>query len=214
LKAPRVPYSNTSRAMDTWMTPYVLYLANSILPTDVDRAKVIRRNARRYTMIDGHLFRNGYSHPLLTCVDMKQENRILSKLHEGICRSHIGGKALSLNVTRARYFWPTLKDDNHMYVKRCEQCQKHADWHHEPAEELHSIFSLCSFHTWGIDILGPFPQAIRQLKYLIVAIEYFTKWIEVEPVAVITVHKVQTFLWKNVVCRFRIPRKLISYNEK
>jgi len=59
----------------------------------------------------------------------------------------------------------------------------HADWHKAPLEELRSIYSPWPFHTWGIDILGPFPLAIRQMKYLIVAIEYFTKWIEAESVA-------------------------------
>ena len=60
--------------------------------------------------------------------------------------------------------------------------------------------------------MGPFPLAIRQMKYLIVAIEYFTKWIEAEPVAQITAHKVQHFVWKNIVCRFGVPRRLISDN--
>jgi len=69
----------------------------------------------------------------------------------------------------------------------------HADWHKAPPEELRSIYSPWPFHTWGIDILGLFPLAIRQMKYLIIAIEYFTKWIEVEPVAQITAHKVQHF---------------------
>ena len=45
-----------------------------------------------------------------------------------------------------------------------------------------------------------------------VAIEYFTKWIEVEPVAQITAHKFQHFLWKNIVCRFGIPKRLVSDN--
>jgi len=50
------------------------------------------------------------------------------------------------------------------------------------------------------------------MKYLIVAIEYFTKWIEVEPVAQITAHKIQHFVWKNLVCRFDVPRRLVSDN--
>ena len=53
---------------------------------------------------------------------------------------------------------------------------------------------------------------IAGMKYLIVAIEYFTKWIEAEPVAQITAHKVQHFVWKNIVCRFGVPRRLISDN--
>jgi len=65
---------------------------------------------------------------------------------------------------------------------------------------------------WGINILGPFPLAIRQMKYLMVTIEYFTKWIEAEPVAQITAHKVQHFVWTNIVCRFGIPKRLVSDN--
>ena len=45
-----------------------------------------------------------------------------------------------------------------------------------------------------------------------VAIEYFTKWIEAEPVAEITTHKIQHFVWKNIVCRFRVLNRLVSDN--
>ena len=50
------------------------------------------------------------------------------------------------------------------------------------------------------------------MKYLVVAIDYFTKWIEAEPVAQITAHKVQHFVWRNIVCRFGIPKRLVSDN--
>jgi len=79
-------------------------------------------------------------------------------------------------------------------------------------EELRSIYNPWPFHTWGIDILGPFPLAIRQMKYLIVAIEYFTKWIEAELVGQITAHRVQHFVWRNIVCCFDVPRCLVSDN--
>jgi len=69
-----------------------------------------------------------------------------------------------------------------------------------------------AFPYVGIDILGPFPLTIRQIKYLIVTIEYFTEWIEAEPIAHITAHKVQHFVWKNIICRFRILRHLVSDN--
>ena len=50
------------------------------------------------------------------------------------------------------------------------------------------------------------------MKYLVMAIEYFTKWIEAEPVAQITAHKVQHFVWKIIVCRFGVPRHLVTDN--
>jgi len=50
------------------------------------------------------------------------------------------------------------------------------------------------------------------MKYLVVAIEYFMKWIEAEPVPQITTHKVQHFVWKKIVCRFGVPKRLVSDN--
>jgi len=59
---------------------------------------------------------------------------------------------------------------------------------------------------------GPFSLAVRQMKYLVGAIEYFTKWIEAEPVTQIIAHKVQHFVWKNIVCRFGVLKRLVSDN--
>ena len=99
------------------------------------------------------------------------------------------------------------------YAQRCKQCQQHVDWNKAPPEELRSIYIPWPFHSWGIDILGPFPLVVRQMMYLVVAIEYFTKWIEAKPVAHITTHKIQHFMWKNIVCRFGIPKRLVSDND-
>ncbi|KAL0417368.1 UNVERIFIED_CONTAM: Gag-Pol polyprotein [Sesamum latifolium] len=70
----------------------------------------------------------------------------------------------------------------------------------------------CPFNQWGIDILGPFPPAASQKKFIIVAVEYFTKWVEAEALAKISEKEVINFIWKNIICRFGIPRVLISDN--
>ena len=199
-------------AGDTWMTPYRRYLADGILPADPEEGKKTKRNAARYTLVDGILFRHRFTHPILMCVSGDECTRIMAELHEGICGNHVGGRSLASKVIRAGFFWPTVREDCVRYAQHCKQCQRHADWHKAPPEELRSIYSPWPFHTWGIDIPGPFPLAIRQMKYLIVAIKYFTKWIEAEPVAQITAHKVQHFVWKNIICRFGVPRRLISDN--
>ena len=62
--------------------------------------------------------------------------------------------------------------------------------------------------------MGPLPQGKRQMKFLLIIINYFTKWVEVEALATIAVAKVQNFVWKNIVCRFRIPRAIISDNGR
>ena len=62
--------------------------------------------------------------------------------------------------------------------------------------------------------MGLFPTALRQLKFLVVGIDYFTKWVEAEPLATITEKSIRTFVWKNIICRYRIPRVLVSDNGK
>jgi len=79
-------------------------------------------------------------------------------------------------------------------VRTCDRCQRTANLVHTPAAELTHLASPCPFARWGVDILGPFPPAAGQNKYLIAVIDYFTKWVEAEPVATITSWRVRQFL--------------------
>ena len=62
--------------------------------------------------------------------------------------------------------------------------------------------------------MGSFPIAMRQLKFLIVGIDYFTKWVEAETLATITEKNVRSFIWRSIICKFRIPRILVLDNGK
>jgi len=75
---------------DTWMTPYRRYIADGILPAEPREGNRIKKNSARYTLVDGVLFRHGFTHPILTCVSGDECTRIMSELHEGICGSHVG----------------------------------------------------------------------------------------------------------------------------
>ena len=62
--------------------------------------------------------------------------------------------------------------------------------------------------------MGPFPIVMRQLKFLMVGIDYFTKWVEAEALGTITEKNIQSFVWRNIIYRYNIPRVLISDNRK
>ena len=62
--------------------------------------------------------------------------------------------------------------------------------------------------------MGPFLKTVKQLKFLVVGIDYFTKWVEAKAVATITEKNVQSFVWKNIICKYGIPRVLVSDNGK
>ena len=76
------------------------------------------------------------------------------------------------------------------------------------------MMALWSFAQWRLDILGPFPLGTRQMKFLVIGIDSFTKWVEVEPLANITQQNVKNFVWKNIVCRFGVPSMFVSDNGR
>uniref|UniRef100_A0A2N9H4H0 Uncharacterized protein n=1 Tax=Fagus sylvatica TaxID=28930 RepID=A0A2N9H4H0_FAGSY len=136
------------------------------------------------------------------------------EVHEGICGNHSGARSLAHKLTRAGYYWPSLLHDATQYVKTCDKCQRFANIPRVPPEETTPITSPWPFAQWGLDIMGPFPVGTKQAKFLVVAIDYFTKWVEAEPLAIISEKNVKSFVWKAVICRFGIPRVLISDNGK
>ncbi|RDX97189.1 Gypsy retrotransposon integrase-like protein 1, partial [Mucuna pruriens] len=181
---------------ETLMDPIIEYLKSERLPDESAGSLKIRKEASKYTLIEQRLYRRGFSYPLLRCVDGDEALYIIQEVHEGICGTHIGARALAGKIARAGYYWPTLKIDCMNYVKKCDRCQRFANVHQAPPEQLHVITSPWPFHKWGIDILGPFPMA--PLKFLIVVVDYFTKWIAVELVTTITAKRIKRFIWKRL----------------
>ena len=77
-----------------------------------------------------------------------------------------------------------------------------------------TITSPWPFTQWGIDIVSPLPPGKGRVRFLLVAIDYFTKWVEAEALATITEARIRSFMWKSIICRFGIQRTIISYNER
>ena len=97
------------------------------------------------------------------------------------------------------------------YTKKCDQCQRFAP-NTQLGGFLNPLFSPWPFAQWGFDIVGPFLKAAGNKKCLLVSTNYFTKWVEVEPLANIQDVNVKKFIWKNIVTRFGVPHTLISDN--
>ena len=98
------------------------------------------------------------------------------------------------------------------YAKKCDQCQQFASSIHQPGGMLNSLSSPWPFAQWGLDTVGPFPKAVGNKKYLLVGIDYFTKWVEAEPLANIRDVDAKRFVWKNIFTQFGVPHVLISDN--
>lgn len=199
---------------DSWMTPIIQYLTSGELPPTGSRARSIRMKAALYAIKNGILYKKGYLQPWLRCVGPNQSHYILQEVHLGSCGSHNGPRSITRKLIRLGYFWPTMYRDAESLVQKCDKCQLHAPVRRLPQTELMSIQSPWPFYQWGIDIVGPFPEAPGRLKFLLVAVDYFTKWVEAALLATISGKNVLKFVWKDIVCRFGIPKTIISDNGK
>lgn len=84
---------------------------------------------------------------------------------------------------------------------------------YQPAVDLNPVSSPWLFAQWGMDLIGQLSQPTGQRKFLLVATDYFTKWVEAEPLAKIRDIDVKNFIWKNIITKFGIPRAIIADNE-
>jgi hypothetical protein len=80
------------------------------------------------------------------------------------------------------------------------------------ATKLQIIELTWPLARWGIDIIGKLPTAHGNLQYAVVAMEYFTKWIEAKPVTNMSSFTMKKFLWQNIICRFGVPRHITVDN--
>ncbi|XP_050229150.1 uncharacterized protein LOC126678290 [Mercurialis annua] len=200
--------------VDSWMTPLIKYLDRGELPTDnVEAIRVIRKSAN-YSYHNGFLYRTSLTHPWSRCVSPQTGGSILKEIHEGICGANKGAITIARKTMLQNYYWPTIKEDAKTLVKKYDKCQRHDNVSCRPAASQGSLESPWPFAIWGIDIVGPFETGKHQMKFLIVAIEHFTKWVEVAPVATITAARVEEFFKNEVICRFSIPHTVIADNGK
>ncbi|CAL2260095.1 unnamed protein product [Prunus armeniaca] len=196
----------------SWQDPIIDYLVNGNLPADKSEARKVQQKAARYYMHDNKLIRRSYSGPHLTCIKYPQTLEVLCKIHDGECGNHSGGRSLAQKALNIGYFWPTMRHDSAEYVKKCDRCQRYKPIPNLPAEVYHPQNSPWPFMQWAIDLVGPLPPAPAKKEMMIVATDYFTKWIEAEALSSTKEADVERFIWRNIICRFGCPQSLVTDN--
>lgn len=87
---------------------------------------------------------------------------------------------MAKKILRVGYYWMTMETDCFKYIKKCHKFQIYTDKVHVPATPLNVLTAPWSFSMWGIDIIRMIePKAANGYRFILVAIDYFTKWIEV-----------------------------------
>jgi transposase InsO family protein len=196
-----------------WQTPYLQYLLRGELPLDKAEARRLARRAKSFVLLgdEKELYHRSPSGILQRCISVAQGQELLQEIHSGACGRHAAPRTLVENAFRQGFYWPTAVADATRIVRSCRGCQFYARQTHLPAQTLQTIPITWSFAVWGLDLIGPLQKAPGGFKHLLVVVDKFSKWIEVQPLTSIGSEQALTF-FTNIIHRFGVPNSIITDN--
>ncbi|GJV60464.1 putative nucleotidyltransferase, ribonuclease H [Tanacetum coccineum] len=142
------------------------------------------------------------------CVARDEASQILRQCHSEPSGGHHGIATTVRKVFKAGFYWPHIFRDAHKLVQVCDACQRAGNISSRDETPQKYIHVCEIFDVWGIDFMGPFPSSNRN-KYVVVAIDYVSKWVEAQAFPTNDARNVVNFL-KRLFARFGIPKALIS----
>ena len=143
------------------------------------------------------------------CVPESEQGKILNECHASQYGGHFSGERTAHKILQSGFYWPTLFRDCAEWVKLCDRCQKIGNISSKNEMPVKGIMVVQIFYVWGIDFMGPFPQSFGNL-YILLAVDYVSKWVEVVACPRNDTNTVVSFLQKNILSRFGTPRTIIS----
>ncbi|XP_027348309.1 uncharacterized protein LOC113859829 [Abrus precatorius] len=154
--------------------------------------RTLRRLAMNFFLNGNVLYKRNHDMVLLRCVDASEAQKIIEEIHKGSFKTHANRHAMAKKILRAGYYWLTMKT--------------YAENINVPPTNLNVLSSPWPFLIWRIDVLGPTePKASNGHRFILVAIDYFTKWFEAVSYASVTRNVVVRFIKKDLICRYGLP---------
>ncbi|GJS57015.1 reverse transcriptase domain-containing protein [Tanacetum coccineum] len=166
------------------------------------------KDVKHYFWEDPFLFKIYADQVIRRCVFGKEAHDILMACHDGPTGGHHGANYTARKVFDSGFFWPTIYKDAHELVKNCNSCQRQGKISQRDEMPQNSIQVCEIFDVWGIDFMGPFPSS-KGNKYILVAVDYLSKWVEAKALPTNDARVVVRFL-KALFARFGTPRAIIS----
>ena len=196
-----------------WFADYVNYLVAKVIPPEFNYQKKKRffAHLKHYYWEEPILYRHCADQVIRRCVPEDEMHSILNHCHTLSCGGHFGGQRTAAKVLQSGFYWPSLFKDAHQFVSTCDKCQRMGNISRKDEPPMHPILEVELFDLWGIDFMGPFPASYNNL-YILLAVDYVSKWVEAIPTRTNDAKVVAHFLRSNIFSRFGTPRALITDN--
>jgi hypothetical protein len=218
LKAPSMEFMErailtvSSIHNEEWRTEIITFLRGNHPVDDEAYIKMVQEKTRSYKIIEGGLYKEGVCSPLLKCNSRDEGQEQIKEIHSGICGSHIGPRALLEKTFRQGFYWSKVASDTTKFVQRCDNFQKCERDLKQPLSLTQLIQPTWPLQRSGMDIIGLMSSAQGNLKYVVEAVEYFSKWIKAKDLATISSTTIQKYFWQNIICRFEVPKSITVDN--
>ena len=137
-----------------------------------------------------------------------EQQEILSHCHENAYGGHFASQKTAMKVLQSRFYWPSLFKDAHNICRGCDRCQRLGKLSRHHMMPLNPILVVDLFDVWGIDFMGPFTVSFVY-SYILVGVDYVSKWVEAIPCKVVDHRVVLKFLKENIFSRFGVPKAII-----
>ncbi|GJT79355.1 reverse transcriptase domain-containing protein [Tanacetum coccineum] len=193
-----------------WFADFANYHAGNFIVKGMSSQQKNKffKDVKHYFWDDPFLFKICADQVIRRCVHDKEALDILEACHNGPTGGHHGANLTAKKVFDAGFFWPTIYKDAHELVKNCDSCQRQGKISQRDEMPQNSIQVCEIFDVWGIDFMGPFPSS-KGNKYILVAVDYLSKWVEAKALPTNDARVVCKFL-KSLFARFGAPRAIIS----
>ncbi|GJW41696.1 reverse transcriptase domain-containing protein [Tanacetum coccineum] len=159
------------------------------------------KDVKHYFWDDPFLFKTCADQVIRRCVSGQEAVDILTACHSGPTGGHYGANYTAKKVFDSGFYWPTIYKDAHELVKNCDSCQRQGKISQRDEMPQNSIQVCEIFDVWGIDFMGPFPSS-RGNKYILVAVDYLSKWVEAKALPTNDARVVVKFL-RSLFCLIR-----------
>jgi hypothetical protein len=156
------------------------------------------------------LYRRGVDYILHRCITHEEAEHVLNDYHTGACAGHLFGLETTQNILQAGYFWPMLIKDCVESVKKCHLCQIFSRKMRAHPAPMFPIIIVGPFTKWGIDYTTCHLASTRGHHYIIVVVEYFTKWVEAMPTFNNDGETKTLFIFNHIIARFDIPKEIVT----
>ncbi|XP_030453603.2 uncharacterized protein LOC115675132 [Syzygium oleosum] len=200
---------------ESWYHDILNYLQKGEFPqgSEASDRKYLMKLASKFFISGDALYKRSNDSVLLRCIDAKEANRLMKEIHEGECGPHMNGHLLAKKIMRLGYYWLAMESDYIQHVRCYHRCQIYGDRINAPSNKLHQMSQAWPFSMWGIDIIGPInPKASNGHRFILVAIDYFMKWIEANSYANVTAKNVAKFIRRDIIARYGVPKAIITDN--